>query len=307
MGASTAPRSRSWRATLVRGPARSAEVPVLPGTGANARRRLLPTVREVLNMAHGDSFTQFRRFMRANYPRAQSSAQMLLASWLVTAGSPRGRPTRVRRSSQSRRTTARTSARSWLSRPACDLGVTRCCTAQCGCGLWGAQCDYRSHPQEPRGWAMSEERAPAKARVSSKWRRREAQPYEVGNTAALKSGAWSDRVVDPVAVAVTQAVLARRHRSRTAPRGAWPRCGSSGGPVSARGRSLREGRALRRRGQGTAGPCVRRPVRAAGIRLRARLGLDPRSEAELVTLQAEGRRSVKSSISMRSASVVAKH
>ena len=35
--------------------------------------------------------------------------------------------------------------------------------------------------------------------VAGPWRRRDAQPYEPGNTASLKHGAWSPRLVDPLA------------------------------------------------------------------------------------------------------------
>jgi hypothetical protein len=115
------------------------------------------------------------------------------------------------------------------------------------------------------------------------WVPRPKQPYEAGNLAALKHGAWSARKVEPIARAFIDAVLERRADLVAHPEAvfAW---------AQSEARALMLGEYVADVGVGS--DAALRVLRyeaqfqKLASELRGRLGLDPKSEAELVTAQA---------------------
>lgn len=122
-------------------------------------------------------------------------------------------------------------------------------------------------------------------------RERDPRDFAPGNTLALRHGVWSPRRVDPVAEAVIDAVLARRPDLERSPEAlaAWAR---------AEARCILFADHFAEIGlfddKGKERPGLRFVTQFERLAadLRARLGLDPRSEAELVTAQAEAARDV---------------
>ena len=137
-------------------------------------------------------------------------------------------------------------------------------------------------PRDERGRFTGHDAGPASGRPASG---RPAQPYEPGNTAAVKSGARSPRFVDPVAAELGRALLAARPDLEAYPEAvaAWARAEArcllyaeyhaQVGPLDEDG-NLRGGRH------------VMLAERMAQT-MRERLGLDPRAEADLHKARAE--------------------
>ena len=114
-------------------------------------------------------------------------------------------------------------------------------------------------------------------------------PFEPGNTAAVRHGAWSSRKVDPLAAELVAGLLADRPDLAAYPETvmAWAR-------AEARVVILAEHQAehglIDDKGEVRGGRYVAQFERLAAD-LRARLGLDPRSEAELTRERADATRS----------------
>jgi len=125
--------------------------------------------------------------------------------------------------------------------------------------------------------------------VSSNWVRRDAQPYEPGNLAALKHGMYSERMVDPIAVMFIESVVARRPDLLSHPEAlhAWAR-------AEARALMLAEYVCEVGIGSDAAQRAMRyeSQFQRLALSLRQSLGLDPKSEAELVNAQADAARQV---------------
>lgn len=115
---------------------------------------------------------------------------------------------------------------------------------------------------------------------------REPQPYEPGNLAALKHGARSPRLVEPLTAELAKEVLERRPDLERFPEAleAWA-------DAEARVRLIRAWHARvgmidEEKGTVRAGADLAR-AESAAQRMRERLGLDPRGEFELVKLRNE--------------------
>lgn len=113
-----------------------------------------------------------------------------------------------------------------------------------------------------------------------------AQPYEPGNTAALRHGATSPRVVKPLAAEIASELLERRPDLER-----YPDALEAYAQALARIRLIRAwhdevGMIDPDKGEVRAARSLAQ-AEAATARLRERLGLDPRGEIELVKLQHE--------------------
>lgn len=115
--------------------------------------------------------------------------------------------------------------------------------------------------------------------------------FQRGNTAHLKHGVWSDRKVDPLALELAEGLAHERPELARYPATVW-----AWARAEARCALLEEWFADHRlvTEDGEVAPVTRFLVQfeKLAIQLRSKLGLDPRSEAELATSRAEATASV---------------
>jgi hypothetical protein len=116
-------------------------------------------------------------------------------------------------------------------------------------------------------------------------------PFEAGNEMATRHGAWSERRVDPVAAQLVEGLLERRPDLAKYPEAllGWSRAESRCLLLES---WFAERGLLDEKGQPTASERLLASSERLAMSLRERLGLDPRSEAELANAQADAARSV---------------
>lgn len=116
-----------------------------------------------------------------------------------------------------------------------------------------------------------------------------ANAFEEGNTAHLKHGVWSDRKIDPVALEFAEGLVEERPELLRFPASVW-----AWARAEARCLLLQEYFAEHRLvdEDGDVVPVTRfvHQFEKLAMQMREKLGLDPKSEADLITSRAEATR-----------------